>query len=556
MSEVNLMPGQTFQLQFTVEGAASAPQINIPVLQGLVIHDTFENKTTTISTSGTRSMDVYSKVLVLSASKAGKYKVPAATAVVDGKSMRSQPITITIHNRSINALNRVEPALEPIPISQLSQLTASENADERIKKNLFIRAFANKTSCFAGEGLMVTYKMYSRLNTSSQILKRPSLAGLSIVDMIDNYEKDAEMEEVNGVPYYVSMIRKVQGFPLQPGALKMDIAQIASTVHFVRIDDAGKVNAFDYPVTLSSNEIAVNVKPLPTANQPENFLGAVGKFKLIIEALAKEIHPGDLVKIRVLIKGQGNIPLLVAPNIKWPKGVDTTEPAVREEFNKTEFPLEGFKSFEYSFTAPDTGNYIIPATELVYFNPSTQTYERSISDSVTLNVTPGKAEDRSVVENALAESNRKKAPSQFLWFGVVVAAILFGIGYNIWAAKKKKPAEVQIQKTTAEQQSAIKVNRLEKATAALQEQQMILFYRELEYALWTAAADSFNVLPSELNKRTIRTVFESKGVDAGTTALFEEVMNECEWALYVPQHEMENAEAALQKARAIVDKLA
>lgn len=559
VSEEIIGTGQKFQLQFIVEGASAPPTFTIPALKQFVIHDSFENKTSSVHSVGLKLVDVYSKVFVVSLPAPGKYTVPVAHAVVDGKVMRAKSISLVVRNRGVYALKGRESSAERVPSNSLSELMATDDPDERIRKNLFLRATTNKASCFAGETLLVVYKMYSRLNTDAEILKRPSLAGLSIVEMVDNYEKDAEIEEIDGVAYKVSLIRKVQAFPLQAGELKMDIAEIASTVHFKKFDidpltGASVPKNVDYPVTLVTKPLSVTVKPLPLASQPENFSGAVGKFKLIVEALQKEIHPGDLVKIRVLIQGKGNIPLLIPPAIKWPRGVDTTEPAVRESFEKSNFPLEGYKSFEYSFSAPDTGSYIIPAAELVYFNPATQAYEKTTSDTVTMKVTPGGSTDREVVNQAIAESAKQKGPMQLYWFGVVVAGILFGIGYNIWAAKRKNTREIA---KPIEVKAAVEPepDRLEIAEVALSDQEMLWFYRELETALWKAAADAFDVLPSALNKKNIAATFQANSIDADVAKKFEEVLNECEWALYVPDHEMQNAAAALEKAKEIIERL-
>ena len=449
-------------------------------------------------------------------------------------------------------------------------LLPEENADEKIKRNLFVKASVDKRTCFAGEAVLLTYKLYARLNNSSQVLKRPSLPGLSVVEMVDSYDGRPEIEILDGKAYYVNLIRKVQGFPLQPGTIQLDVAEISSMVHFIKT--TGKQNsndindllsrvdprsgtigsAYDHPVILKSQPLSLEVKPLPLTNQPEEFSGAVGQFAFSIEAAQKEIHPGDLVKIKLIIKGRGNIPLLIPPSVKWPKGVDTAEPAVKEEFNKYLYPLQGFKSFEYSFTAPDTGSYIIPATDFYYFNPASQTYQSSRSDSIKLQVTPGSPKTTSAIDGAYMQSKEDKIPRQFYWFAVVAVLILLSIVYQVWRVRKAEPV---ITVKEIKEEHKVKIDPLASAKTALQFGNTISFYHELEKSIWKAIIENCKVLPSELNKQNISSVLASKGIDSEAIQSLKEVLNECEWALYVPSHETKDAEQLLSRTSTILEKI-
>jgi hypothetical protein len=53
-----------------------------------------------------------------------------------------------------------------------SELDPGENADEKIRKNFFLKAEVSKTECYVGEPLMAVFKAYSRLDANSQVLKK------------------------------------------------------------------------------------------------------------------------------------------------------------------------------------------------------------------------------------------------------------------------------------------------------------------------------------------------------------------------------------------------
>ncbi|HEU0064160.1 MAG TPA: BatD family protein, partial [Flavisolibacter sp.] len=54
-----------------------------------------------------------------------------------------------------------------------------KNLQQLIKDNLFVKTEVNKTTVFEGEPVVATYTLYSRLQSSSQATKSPSLYGFS-----------------------------------------------------------------------------------------------------------------------------------------------------------------------------------------------------------------------------------------------------------------------------------------------------------------------------------------------------------------------------------------
>jgi len=570
VSEQEIKTGQYFQVQYIAEGATDIHDFNIPTFKDLTTHYSFDSKSTSFQSTGLQLTEAISKIIVLSAKKKGRYIIPGATAIINGKRMRSNSLVIKIATRGFSTVG-TEPA-ESVPVDETSELLPEENADEKIKQNLFLRASIDKRSCYAGEAVLLTYKLYARIHNTSQLLKRPSLPGLSVIEMVDNYKDNPEKEILDGRAYWVNLIRKVQGFPLQPGTIQLDVAEISSIAHFMKTTKAGKQNSndindllnrvdpgsssirsrYDYPVILKSQPLSLEVKPLPLTNQPEEFSGAVGQFTFSIEAVQKDIHPGDLVKVRLIIKGKGNFPLLIPPSVKWPKGVDTAEPAVKEEFNKYLYPLQGYKSFEYSFTAPDTGSYIIPATDFYYFDPLTKSYDSSRSDTIKIVVTPGVAKQSSIIEDASMLIKEDRIPRQFYWFAVVALFIILSIVYQVWRVRKPEPVI-----TVKEIQEELKEYKdpLASAKTALHSENTISFYHELEKSIWKSIADSCAVLPSALNKQNVSSALASKGIDSQTIQSLKEVLNECEWALYVPSHETKDAENLLTRAAAIIEKI-
>lgn len=566
VSESTISVRQTFQVQYIVEGANSIRQFRVPRFKDFEVAEVFDYNSTHFG----QGLDTYSKIIVLLSTRKGKFTIPGATAIINGKPMHSNPVKIAV-KPGVPGMNNIDP--DDIDTEEESVLHPGDNIKDKIEKNLFLRVETSKTTCYVGEPLMVVYKAYSRLNANSQVVKRPSLTGFSVMEMVDAYDGRPDIEMLNGRSYYTNLVRKVQLFPLQEGTYTLDPAEIESVIHFIKRDEpAGKKggstfnrNAMPmYPTAINHRTIlrtkpkTITVKPLPTANQPADFSGAVGQFDVTVTVPTASIHQGDLVKIQVTISGSGNLPLLTPPTIKWPKGVDTAEPAVKENVNKYVFPLSGSKSFEYSFAAPDTGDYIIPAVHLPYYDPAENKYKTASSDSITLHVLPGlqKADTGQVVQSNQALATKP----QYFWFAGIVLVIIASIAYQVISLQKAKkkaavkavpPVPVQEVPTPEE----IINELLAGAKQALQNQQQQAFYHEVQDALWNFVASNWLVLPSRMNKYHISQLLTEKNIPVETIRSFSAILDECEWALYTPGQSVSSMETLMGKTEGLLKEL-
>ncbi len=117
-------------------------------------------------------------------------------------------------------------------VENQSELKPGENIDEKNKKQFFLKAEVSKSECYVGEPIMAQFKVYSRLDANSQVTKRPSLTGFSVIEMVDAYSNLPVIEKLNGKYFYVHLIRKVQLIPLQPGTFDLEPAEVESIIYF------------------------------------------------------------------------------------------------------------------------------------------------------------------------------------------------------------------------------------------------------------------------------------------------------------------------------------
>lgn len=313
-----------------------------------------------------------------------------------------------------------------------SEIGPGENIDQKIKDNFFLRAEVSKTDCYVGEVLMATFKAYSRIDANSQVVKRPSLTGFSVIEMVDAYNTLPEVEMFRGVYYNTHLIRKVQLFPLQAGHYTLEAAEIESVLHLRKTAEPpkGLLNRLlrrNLPsvlvqknITLETPALEINVRPLPEKGQPEDFPGAVGKFSVKMEIADSNVRQYQPAKIKLTIEGTGNLPLITDPSIDWPAGMQVPEPQVTEETDQYRFPLSGRKSFEFSLPANETGLVNIPAVKFTYFDPGQSKYRIAETMPLSYRVIPADKTPQAAIETG----HKKAVPLEYLYFGILVAVIL------------------------------------------------------------------------------------------------------------------------------------
>ena len=195
-------------------------------------------------------------------------------------------------------------------------LGPDEDPYEKMQRNLFMKVLVDKKVCFVGEPVTATFKLYSRLESKSDIVKNPGLYGFTVQDMISLADRLATTETINGKKFDVHVVRKVQLYPLQQGIFNIDAMEVRNKVEFSKSavskkteqeiaegvfpdnEIADRSNTVVYENNMSTEPVAITVKPTPAKNKPADYNGATGNFRIsaLLEknGLAKN-EEGDLV---------------------------------------------------------------------------------------------------------------------------------------------------------------------------------------------------------------------------------------------------------------------
>jgi len=436
--------------------------------------------------------------------------------------------------------------------------------------------------------------------------------------MIEPGSDAVSVEKINGKNFTVHTIRKTQLIPLQAGTIDLDPVEVENTVHFVKraghqgqsrsansiqdlldqmTDDADLGPEVAQNVTLDTKPLPITVKPLPEENKPAAFNGAVGSFSIEATLNNRSVAAEDEATLHVVVKGKGNLPVIAAPVVDWPAGIEAFDPTAKEEVNKTVVPMSGSKSFDYIFTPRSPGNYTIPAVSFPYFDPAAQAYKTAETRPMEIQVTPAIRSHPKPIANtakttappiAIIALAREHLEWVFFFLLLACVAIYFW-RQNLQLKKasldqdrspiKAAAATAAVSEKTAIAQPAVltgKTGRQEQtpviATAAyvpaapptdpLQEARLLLengnptgFYREVNRAVWKAITNKMDLPASELNKHNIVRQLQLRGWDHTALLSLENLLGECEMNLYTPAYDRWNMQQLLGQAEWVLERL-
>jgi hypothetical protein len=571
VSERTIDRDQTFQVQYVIEGAKKIDDLESPVFTNFNVEEIFEIPNSSAALSLNSGENSYSRIAVLSPTKPGKFTIPGATAVINGRQMRSNDVVVTVRRGSLSSFP--ENPFEPEPVDDESELREGESIAEKIKSNFFLKADINKTECYVGEPLMAVYKACSRLNANSQVVRRPSLTGFSVVEMVDAYDNQPVIERINDKPFYVHLIRKVQLFPLQPGTFQLEGAEVESVVHFYRRNEENEYNELnslsqrmdsdraivprqlDHSLTLSTPPINVVVKSLPLEGQPQGFSGAVGEFQINVTMPERKIYQGEASRVRITIRGHGNFPLITEPVIEWPDNIEASEPVVTEQLNHYVYPLAGTKTFEYTILSNRDGQFEIPAVRFSYFDPSKKKYRSVTSNSVSFDVSAKKFNEPTVI--ASDTKPEKAEPSferQWIWYTLVISLILAWLVYQIVSSvrsskAKREPApitELKVPEVVTEPDLQTVLHN----SVRLGDDKS--FYRDATVFLQRKLV---TILNESVQQSSLRVALRQRNISEDFTSELTSAMHRYQLRLYTPETTDTDLQAEYDQLLSMIDRL-
>ena len=446
------------QIEYVADNV-SVDQFVLPRFDSWTVVSGPNLSSSTVQTGNSLKQQVSYSVM-LQPNESGNLVIPGATALINNKPQKSNGVLIVVkdvahlQNSAPPAANTPQPSIldqnpfeDQVPANQY--LKKGERAIDKIKNNIVIRLEVNKHTCYVGEPILVTYKLCTRLRSTSKVVKQPQFSGSTVIELTGE-QQEAHVERINGIEYNVFVIRKVELFPLEAGNLELPATSVENKVTFY---DGSHQNYRDLyygspslpvdeqVVTLENKKDVVVVKPLPpfASGSGADFSGAVGNFSVKLSIGDVGITTNNTNHLYFIVQGQGNLQQVKLPTIKWPKGIETFDATEQVEDDKTSFPVKTKKTFSIPFVVDKKGDYTIPSVQFTSFDANANKYVTKSTSGLLLRV----AEGSKNIVTVTGQTDTVEGFDERLYIllgGAVVAIIIGLVWFNRAPKQPTKPA--------------------------------------------------------------------------------------------------------------------
>ena len=244
-------------------------------------------------------------------------------------------------------------------------------------KPAFLRLIPGKETVYVGETFPLEIQLYVGVNHDN--IQLPQLQGDGFVFGKIPQQPSASRTQIGNRPYRVISF-KLSAVAVKAGDLTLGPAQCSLVLQIPvnrrgrdLFDDFFGPRAQSTPVTLTSDPQVIHVLPLPTANQPTSFNGAVGNFSLTATASPTNLTVGDPITLRLRIAGQGNLESLPFPGQAEWSDFKLYPPTSKIETTDST-GMTGVKAFERVVIPQDPKVKELPSIQFSYFDPEEKAY--------------------------------------------------------------------------------------------------------------------------------------------------------------------------------------
>lgn len=397
-------PNRTFAYVITIQDGdvQSLPELRLPlqIQQESAVPSTSKQLSIT---NGSQSMSLR-LTWGLVASEPGEFVIPSQNIKVDGKMIATNEVKLTVGQ---GGDPKVADGDDPnMPILQIE---------------------LGKKEIYQGEVVPIIGSLYIPRQTQ---IRRVGMIEIEKSDLaIARFpqQSDQSMEAINGVGYIVLHYRSTLS-SLRAGEIKVGPASVELLVE-MPVDDDPRAGANVFPpnfprgffgvmteprkLVVKSQEISVNVLPLPKEGKPANFSGAVGEFALSASATPTELTVGDPVSVELVLEGSGNFDALTTPVMTsesgW-KSYPAKRYSIEGQLDQSQVPTLDRKIGYTQVFIPEAVHKELPPFEINFFSPHQKKYVTLRTAAIPLEMKPAEPTPASSVAGAGASADAAMPP--------------------------------------------------------------------------------------------------------------------------------------------------
>lgn len=462
---------------------------------------------------------VFTYKYVLKGIKPGNYTVPAITINMNGKSYPTQSKKISIVKKS-----------------KITGVTG----------DLILQLKPNKTTIYVGEPIRCDLQWYSSYQAQGfQLKELPKFDGF-VVNTLENKTK-TKIKTINGKKYLTGKSHSFILTPIKAGIIKLpevkgDIYLTSGRGFFQQTE----------PREISSKELSLKVKQIPTPPKDTREPIIIGKFKLRTRLDKKELEVNDAVTIKITVSGSGNLNALSDLSINYPSAFESLPITVKNNVKTDLSGIHGSKTFEFVAIPRQPGGFTIPSIKIFAFNPNQNKHYTLNSEPLTIKVTGSgsldanpyissggkdveiQGSDIRYINETIKLSLEKKSEytnSLFQYLVLCISFLTFVIGS--FTFKKRKLSQEEVKSNKKAKANRVAKKYLKNAQKAKNGDKG-KFYELIDDALNNYLLGKLMIDQSQLKQLTITNELKKQNIKQSLIDDTLKISNDCKMARFSP----------------------
>ncbi len=359
----SITTGEAVQLNIAVEGTTLASEPVVEKIDGLEISSLGRSSRVNIINGKYTALINYSYEII--GLKPGSYTLGPFELKIKNEKVTANAVTLQVSG----AVNRGETR------------TPTGDDSSALGDKLFMEMELGKNKLFLGEKTPLKIRVYySEINIDE--MSYPVINQSEFI--LDQMNKPGQRRTtINGRSYQVVEFSSNLS-PIRTGAFKLGPAQLSCSVLIKQQAADSFFSKFrKYPLELKSNQVNINVLPLPSG-KPADFSGGIGRFQIQVSGQPAEVLQGEPVTLRFTVTGNGNLQTVSSPQLSKVNGLKVYD----AQKKKSAQGATGQVQFEQVVIPIDTGVKQIGPFGLAYFDPSQGKYRQATAPAIPVKVNP------------------------------------------------------------------------------------------------------------------------------------------------------------------------
>ena len=487
----------------------------------------------------------------LTPKKLGKATIPSLGVLVQGRTLRTRPIEVSVAPRgAIRAPNQPPPAL-PRGAGPRDGGQGRQTAPVALR----VRAEVDNRTAYVGQ--QITLRVV--LDTQTEVLnwglfEAPTFPGFWAEEIKLPDPPEVRRVTLDGAPWNEITLMKRALFATTSGSLS--IPPMAWQIQ-IRQRSTDPFESFFFTptqtVTRRSDPVTLTALPLPAAGKPPGFSGAVGSFSLALTADRTASRVNDAVGLKVKVAGEGSLGSVVAPAIPDIADFKRFDPKISSSTSVSDDRLRSEKIWDYVVIPLAPGTQTVPAVEFSYFDPKTKSYRTVSSQPVTIQVgkgdeTPGGAlpmvaqsdvrllrREMHYLKLAPDGLHDRSHPFHRSPLFLVLLVVPVALDLSLWGWARTRDRSPEAARARRERRARVVARRrLRDARRQMRPQTARAFYASVAQTMTDYVGDKFGAAGAGLTHEKIEELLAGSGAPDDLRAAYHRCLEACDFARFAP----------------------